>query len=202
MGILYLRKLQNVYLMIGKKLMLFILLMPFLSCSKKVALYCTDPNYTGFCFEFHDENEFKYYEAGCLEVLEGKGHYEIVGDSLICHFEDYEIKKIGKITISKTNTNDSIIKISLTVLDAETKKPLIGANATLYELDEMKGGKSSDFKGKSELEVNYYGNEIRVDLSYINYFPLSFKLDQAGEYEIIAVMEGGFSRLMVKQDRV
>ncbi len=186
--------------MIEKPIYLLVFLLLVLSaCSRKSIMYCTNPNYTAFCFEIQKKNKFKYYEASCTDSAEGKGKYEIIKDSIIFHFKDHKHNKKGESEISKIASNDSVI-INLTVVDIDSGESLIGSNAAIYEKNKIKGGRSTNFDGKAILETSFNGDEITIELSYINYFPIKLEIDQPGEYHVTARMVSGLSRIIKKQD--
>ena len=161
------------------------------SCKSHIGIYCTKPNYNGFCYELKKNGEFKYDEGTCTFASQGIGKYEITGDTIKFRFEDFEIKR-GNYEIEKNKEIEKGIMVDLSVVDSQSKEPILAYSAAIYSNGVLIGGEVGDLNGKAELVAAYNENPVNIEITFTGYHPLNIEINEAGRYEVNAeIVRGG-----------
>ena len=171
------------------------------SCKSQIGIYCTEPNYTAFCYELKKDGKFKFDKGTCTGTSQGFGEYEIIGDTIKFKFKKHEINR-GGYEINKIKEIDKGIIVNLMVIDSQSREPIMGYDAAMYSEDVLIVGKSGDIEGKARIVTAFNNKPIKIEISFVGMYPLNFELREDGEYKVLAELVHGWSRPVSKQVRI
>jgi len=180
---------------------IIILVLIMTSCNSQIGVYCTEPNYTAFCYELKKGRKFKFDEGTCTGASQGIGEYEIIGDTIKFKFKKHEINR-GGYELDKIKEIDKGIIVNLMVIDSQSSEPIIGYDAAMYSEDVLIGGKSGDIEGKARVVTAFNHKPIKIEISFTGMHPLNFEIKEEGEYKVLAELVNGWSRPVPKQERI
>lgn len=161
-----------------------------LGCKRQFGIYCTQPDYTAYCYELKKDGRFVYNAASCIGASQGIGEYKIIKDTLKLIYEKHKIEK-GTYTLKKVNTIDSNIVFKLQVLDSVSRVPIAYYSAALYSAAVLIGGTEGDLQGQASLSAAFNQSPIKIEISYLGYAPVSIEVKEAGEYTVEVELVNG-----------
>ena len=171
------------------------------SCKSQIGIYCTEPNFTAFCYELKKDGKFKYDEGTCTGSSQGIGDYEINGDTIKFKFGKHEINR-GRYELEKIKEIEKGIIVNIMAIDSQSREPIIGYDAAMYLDGVLIGGKSSDIEGKARVQTAFNQKPIRIEIIYAGMHPFKFDLTEEGEYTVFIELVNGWVRPEPEQERI
>ncbi len=166
------------------------------SCKSHSGTFCTKPNFVVSCFELKRNGEFKYDQGSCTGDSQGSGNYEIHGDSIVFKFSKNSQTSRSVFKIEKKSDIDKGIIVDLTVVDLQTKEPIVFYSAAIYSNKVLLGGKAGDLEGKANLVASFNQQPISIEVSNAGYYPINIEINEPGKYSVMGQMKsGGFNQI-------
>lgn len=172
------------------KKILLILPLLFISISvikSQIGNYCQDLVFTKSCYEFEENNRFKFIDFMCIAITEGQGSFEIEDNKirfiyeLIPFFEEqFSIKRIKEV--------QDKVEIKFSVKDYDT-----GKDITEYSVHQMKRGQFENEINhlKNRISVKYEGKPISINISCSEYSNYTFQITESGQYKLALFLKFG-----------
>jgi len=163
------------------------------SNSKIVGKFCTPSNLSGSCFEFKEDQTFKYSSWGCLGAGSlGIGNFKLARNNILeINFEDnFDYSDKSVIKVDTLELFDYEFDLNITMKDLESGEEIIGGTIIYGSEMPSKQGLVTDLEGNAKLKLKENIDKLVLQFHYTGYKSSQVNLGlNAGSYNIEVFMD-------------
>ncbi len=141
--------------------------------------------------EFIGNDSFRFDGFYCTYGVHGKGRCDIINNNLYLYFEKNRTKKadlLNRSTIVKTPTNDSVLKIKITVLDSY-QIPIPYSIIIVEREGSVVMKMTTDTTGQAIAQIKNFTTQFILRFSGVGFEPRYLKLDGGFNYDIELLLQ-------------
>lgn len=154
------------------------------SCAKQDRFFSTNREWNNTTMILRDDQTFSYANMSRLNTFPymGDGNYKILNDTLELSFTKKNYPRTDRFIEKLTNDTEDLI-LEVTVFDSLFKKPLFGADVSLYdENNKAFAGGSTDSTGTILIKQKISNYPVKIEVSYVGYGIEKLNIRNKGKY--------------------
>ncbi len=175
---------------IKKILLAFLFLSSFIGeVNSQIGNYCFDDFMQEICYNFTANNRFTSLNYSCTAITEGQGKYEIIDDKIRFTYEPMPFFT-NQFTIKKLEEKKEKVEIEFSVKDYDSDENIVEYKVE-YGIKIWHREKINH--DKNQVNINFEGNPIFINVSYLDYSDYTFRITEGGRYKVNLFLRYGKS---------